>query len=114
MIVLKRPIRSLKIALDYAIPKRLTLKDIPPVYAWLWWNFTLCLILCLLMVGCYSQAPDIIIKVHKNGTYKCTMYKNDNNYTTFDSIKFGNSVEINQMDRFSYPLHLTITVDEDK
>lgn len=37
--VLAKPIRSLRIALRYWLPKRLTLKSNPAIYAWLWWNF---------------------------------------------------------------------------
>ena len=36
--VLKRPIRSLRGALRYLFPKRLTISP-PHVYAWLWWNY---------------------------------------------------------------------------
>jgi len=36
---LKKPIRSIRIALKYWWPRRLTLKDNPRVHAWLWWNF---------------------------------------------------------------------------
>lgn len=37
--VLKKPFRNLKTALNYLIPKRLTLKCNPRIHAWLWWNF---------------------------------------------------------------------------
>lgn len=37
--VLKRPIRKLRMVLFYWRPKRLTLDNHPPMYAWLWWNF---------------------------------------------------------------------------
>ena len=33
------PLRSIRQALRYASPKRLTLKSNPRVHAWLWWNF---------------------------------------------------------------------------
>ena len=36
---LARPIRSLKKALQYIVPRRLTLKSNPRIHAWLWWNF---------------------------------------------------------------------------
>jgi len=36
---LAQPIRSLKKAWAYIIPRRLTLKSNPRVHAWLWWNF---------------------------------------------------------------------------
>jgi len=36
---LKIPHRSIKMALRYWYPKRLTLKSNPRVHAWLWWNF---------------------------------------------------------------------------
>ena len=36
---LAKPIRSLEQALQYIIPRRLTLKTNPRVHAWLWWNF---------------------------------------------------------------------------
>jgi len=39
MIFLARPIRSLRVALKYWWPKRLTLSGHPRVHAWLWWNF---------------------------------------------------------------------------
>jgi hypothetical protein len=34
-----KPIRSLKSALRYWYPKRLTLEHNPRIHAWLWWNF---------------------------------------------------------------------------
>ena len=37
--VLKKPTRSLRMALKYWWPKRLTLKHNPRIHAWLWWNF---------------------------------------------------------------------------
>ena len=37
--VLKRPIRTLRVALRYFIPRRLTLDCNPRVHVWLWWNF---------------------------------------------------------------------------
>lgn len=37
--VIKRPIRSLWMALRYIIPKRLTMRHNPRISAWLWWNF---------------------------------------------------------------------------
>jgi hypothetical protein len=39
--VLKRPIRTLRMALRYLTPTRLTLPHNPPIYAWLWWNYTI-------------------------------------------------------------------------
>jgi hypothetical protein len=38
-IVLAKPLRSIKKALKYIVPKRLTLKGNPRIHAWLWWNF---------------------------------------------------------------------------
>jgi len=38
-IVLVKPVRRLKIAFKYWLPKRLTLKSNPRIHAWLWWNF---------------------------------------------------------------------------
>lgn len=35
-VVLAKPIRSLKHALQYSIPHRLTLKTNPRIHAWLW------------------------------------------------------------------------------
>lgn len=37
--VLAEPKRTLKKALSYWFPWRLTLKSNPRVHAWLWWNF---------------------------------------------------------------------------
>jgi hypothetical protein len=37
--VLAKPTRTVRRAMRYWRPKRLTLKENPPVYAWLWWNF---------------------------------------------------------------------------
>lgn len=39
--VIKRPIRTLRQALRYWCPARLTLRlpDRPRIHAWLWWNF---------------------------------------------------------------------------
>ena len=37
--VFKRPIRTLRTALQYWLPKRLTLGHHPRIYAWLWWNY---------------------------------------------------------------------------
>jgi hypothetical protein len=39
IIVFKKPFRTLRQALYYWHPKRLTLKENPRVHAWLWWNF---------------------------------------------------------------------------
>lgn len=39
LIVIAKPIRSLRIALRYIIPRRLTMLHDPRVHAWLWWNF---------------------------------------------------------------------------
>jgi len=38
-IVFKKPLRSLRQALHYWLPRRLTLKHNPRIHAWLWWNF---------------------------------------------------------------------------
>jgi len=36
---LKRPARSMRNALRYIVPRKITLETNPPIYAWLWWNF---------------------------------------------------------------------------
>ncbi len=38
-IVLKKPIRTIKHAISYSWPRRLTLKHNPRIHAWLWWDF---------------------------------------------------------------------------
>lgn len=38
-VFLAKPIRPLRIALQYWRPYRLTLSHNPHVHAWLWWNF---------------------------------------------------------------------------
>jgi hypothetical protein len=37
--VLKKPLRSLSMALKYWLPHRLTLDCHPRIHAWLWWNY---------------------------------------------------------------------------
>lgn len=37
--VIAKPVRSIKMALRYILPRRLTLRRNPAIYAWLWWNF---------------------------------------------------------------------------
>ena len=48
---LRRPIRSLRQALRYCWPKRLTLAHGPRIYAWLWWNYQLPTVACR-VCGC--------------------------------------------------------------